>query len=61
MKIDFWKEIDPKCGHDPKILACDGTHIDVSTRNLNLEHPVTKPDHDTVLKSNHGRKESSHT
>ena len=57
MKIDFRKEIDPKCGYDPKILACDGTHIGVSTRNLNLEHPVTKPDYDTVLKSHHRRKQ----
>ena len=57
MKIDFRKEIDPKCGHDPKILACDGTHIGVSTRNLNLQHPVTAPDYDTVLKSKHRRKD----
>ena len=57
MKIDFRKEIDPKCGYDPKILACDGTHIGVSTRNLNLEHSVTKRDYDTVLKSHHRRKQ----
>ena len=29
MKIDFRKEMDPKCGYDPQILACDGTHISV--------------------------------
>ena len=23
-KIDFCKEIDPFCGHNPKMLACDG-------------------------------------
>ena len=57
MKIDFRKEIDPKCGHNPKVLACDGTHIGVSTRNLNLQHPVTKPDSDTLLKSRHRRKQ----
>ena len=33
-KIDFRKEIDPYCGYDPKILACDGTHIGVSLRHL---------------------------
>ena len=53
MKIDFRKEIDPKCGYDPQITACDGTHIGVSTRNLKLDEPVTKPDFDTVLKSKH--------
>ena len=57
MKIDFHKEINPKCGHDLKILACDGTHIGVSTRNLNLQHPVTAPDYDTVLKSKDRRKD----
>ena len=24
-QINFWKEIDPYCGHNPKILACDDT------------------------------------
>ena len=57
MKIDFRKEIDPKCGYDPQILACDGTHIGVSTRNLKLDEPVTKPDFENVLKSKHRRKQ----
>ena len=30
LKIEFLKEIDPYCGHNPKMLACDGTHIGVS-------------------------------
>ena len=48
-KIDFRKEIDPYCGYDPKILACDGTHIGVSLRHLRLDNPVTKADtHDKV-------------
>ena len=34
--IDFWKHIDPFC-HDPTILACNGTHIGVSIKHLNLE------------------------
>ena len=43
-KIDFRKEIDPYCGHNPKMLACDGTHIGVSLRHLRLDNPVTKAD-----------------
>ena len=43
-KIDFRKEIDPYCGHNPKMLACDGTHIGVSLQHLQLEKPVTKAD-----------------
>ena len=54
-KIDFRKEIDPKCGYNPEILACDGTHIGVSSKNMNLQHPVTKPEIDVTLKSMHRR------
>ena len=54
-KIDFHKEIDPYCGHDPKILACDGTHIDVSLRHLQLDNPVTKADIDDKVPWVHGR------
>jgi hypothetical protein len=43
-KIDFRKEIDPWCGHQPKLLACDGTHIGVSMKMLRLDHPVTETD-----------------
>jgi hypothetical protein len=39
--IDFRTEIDPWCKYDPMYLACDGTHIGVSVRQLNLPHPVT--------------------
>ena len=42
-KIDFHKEIDPFCGYNPRVLACDGTHIGVSLRHLKLHKPVTKP------------------
>ena len=54
-KIDFRKEIDPKCGYNPEILACDGTHIGVSGKNMNLQNPVTKPEIDVTLKSMHRR------
>ena len=43
-KIDFRKEIDPKCGYDPKLLACDGTHIGVSVKHLKLDPPITDAD-----------------
>ena len=42
-KIDFRKEVDPWCGHKPETLACDGTHIGVSLRQMNLRNPVTSP------------------
>ena len=54
-KIDFRKEIDLKCGYNPSILAYDGTHIGVSSKNINLQHPVTKPEIDVTLKSMHRR------
>ena len=54
-KIDFRKEIDPYCGHNPKILACDGTHIGVSLRHLRLENPVTKADLNHQVPWLHGR------
>ena len=37
-QIDFWKQVDPWCRHNPKMLACDGTHIGVSVRNINLHN-----------------------
>ena len=43
-KIDFRKEVDPCCEYKLPLLACDGTHIGVSVRNVKLDKPVTKPD-----------------
>ena len=54
-RIDFWKNIDPFCGHDPKILACDGTHIGVSVKHLNLDKAVTRYDIDEVIPTAHIR------
>ena len=48
-KIDFQKEIDPFCGYNPRVLACDGKHIGVSLRHLKLEKPVRKPDKEDVI------------
>ena len=52
-RIDFRKHIDPFCGHDPKILACDGTHIGVSIKHLNLDKAVTRNDTDEVIPTAH--------
>ena len=55
-KIDFWKEVDPWCHNNPRMLACDGTHIGVSVRNMHLDPAVTKnDDKETTLKSVHKR------
>ena len=54
-KIDFQKEIDPICKHDPSVLACDGTHIGVSVKNMNLQHAVTEPELQEVVKPLHKR------
>ena len=58
MKIDFRKEIDPWCGHDPEYLACDGTHIGVNIKHMQLDRPVIFPDKDgEPLQSLHRRKD----
>ena len=54
-KINFRKEIDPICKHDPSVLVCDGTHIGVSIKNMNLQHPVTEPELQEVVKPLHKR------
>ena len=55
-KIDFCLEHNPWCENKPPILACDGTHISVSIRNLNLRMPVTEPDlPDVTYKAQHKR------
>ena len=48
-------EIDHVCGYNPKVLACDGTHIGVSIKCLHLDKPVTQPDLDEVKKAKHQR------
>ena len=64
-KIDFRKHVDPWCKYNPKILACDGTHIGVSLKNLRLEDPVTKPDVEDIKRPRHKRNDrviiSDHT
>ena len=55
MKIDFKQHINPQCGHDPPMLACDGTHIGVSIMNMELERTVTGIDLDKEIKPKHKR------
>ena len=54
-KIDFRKEIDPHCGYKPKALACDGTHIGVSVKNMKLVDTVTHVDRGDIVKPLHKR------
>ena len=44
MQIDLRKEVDPWCKYEPKILACDVTHIGVSMKYMKLDNPITSPD-----------------
>ena len=56
MKIDFRKEVDPWCKYEPTVLACDGTHIGVSIKNMKLSTPVTSVDDvDTQVNPSHKR------
>ena len=48
MQIDFRKEVDPWCKYEPKILACDGTHIGVSMKYMKVDNPITSPDNNEV-------------
>ena len=49
-------EIDPWCRYEPHMLACDGTHVVVSLRQLSLQKSITKPDcNDIPLKPVHKR------
>ena len=58
MKIDFRKEIDPWCGHDPEYLACDGMHISVNIKHMHLDRPLIFPDKDgKPLQALHKRKD----
>ena len=49
MKLDFRAHVDPYCRYNPKVLACDGTHIGVSVKHQRL-HPVTTPDLPEITK-----------
>ena len=46
---DFRDSVDPWCRYNPRMLACDGTHIGVSVKHLQVS-PIESPDnpHETV-------------
>lgn len=50
-KIDFREYIDPYCRYDPKVLACDGTHVGPALRTVRMT-PIEKPEsnHNQVVK-----------
>ena len=54
-QIDFRKHFDPWCEYSPEVLACDGTHIGVAVKNLDLQKHVTATDNDRVVKAKHKR------
>ena len=55
MNIDFRKHIDPWCGYNPKVLACDGTHIGVSLKCIDLQKPITASDNENITVTKHKR------
>ena len=55
MKVDFREQIDDWCGHHPKVLAADGTHVGVSKLHETLEHPITAADMALKIKPAHKR------
>ena len=55
-RIDFRLEIDYSCGHQPKVLAADGTHFGTSTRHLKIDKiNILKADTDDVIVRKHTR------
>jgi hypothetical protein len=51
--FDFRDEIDPFCGHDPPVLACDGTHIGVSIKHLLSNTPISAPELEETVQPVH--------
>ena len=46
--------MDPWCGYNPKMVACDGTHFGVQLKLLDIK-PIEIPDIDLIKKSKHLR------
>ena len=56
MKIDFRQHVDPWCKYDPPKLACDGTHVGVTLKYLDIQKSITTSDStDGPLKPVHKR------
>lgn len=53
-QFDFRDDVDPFCGHAPTMLACDGTHVGVSLKQLNV-HPINKAEEPRRVGSRHKR------
>ena len=54
LNIDFRKSADPFCGADPKLLACDGTHIGITNKMLHVV-PIDKAQTDETVMPQHTR------
>lgn len=54
MQIDFREHIDPYCGYNPKLLACDATHAGVAFRQLRVT-PIERPEIDQAWSAKHRR------
>ena len=50
--IDFRLSIDPQCGHSPKYLACDATHVGIRLQNLDIAD-VTASELEEVVVPSH--------
>ena len=48
-QIDLRKHVAPWCEYSPEVLACDGTHIGVAVKNLDLQKPLTATDDEKEL------------
>ena len=60
-KTDFCKEIDPRHCYNLRMLACDGTHIGVSVRNMWLDPVVTTHDDKDNLEVSSQKKQQVNT
>lgn len=52
--VDFRQEVDPWCGHNPRMLACDGTHVGPAVCKLDIR-PIDAPELDRHVAPNHRR------
>lgn len=54
-KTDFRKVVDPWCGHAPKYLACDGTHLGVKIKHLDISGIERRNNSEETRQSSHIR------
>lgn len=57
LDIDFRAKpaIDPFCGHNPEVLACDGVHVGVAVKFLAKSTPITTSERNDVKPMSHRR------